>query len=115
MPTTVTATNGLKLQIEELDPGDMLDLFEIAGGAASSQAWVIYASTVCAVRAVDDVPIPFPTNKAEIKAIARRLGAQGVAAAIDAIRGEVEVDVEAAKEAAKNLAGIPSSLTASSS
>jgi hypothetical protein len=84
--------------VKDLDPGDMLDLFEAADGR--NKSWVGYASRICSVRAIDGVPVPFPKNPDEVKALARKIGTAGVDAIFEAMANEDAAGLKA--ETAKN-------------
>jgi hypothetical protein len=82
LPGEVITASGVRLGLREIDPGDMLDLIEAAGSAmngASASVWLSYAQMVCSVTAIDGVPVPMPVSKDEVKALARRIGNEGVA------------------------------------
>ncbi|BBC81288.1 putative phage protein [Acetobacter orientalis] len=79
----VTTPSGKKLELRELDPGDTLDLIEMAGTAmqsASAGPWIGYAQMVCSVEAIDGVPVMMPSTKEQIKQLARRIGNDGMLA-----------------------------------
>jgi len=83
LPGELTLEDGRRISVREIDPADMLDLIEAAGSAmngASASAWLSYAQMICAVTAIDGVPVQMPATKAEIKDLARRLGVTGVKA-----------------------------------
>ncbi|GAB6853064.1 hypothetical protein [Asaia astilbis] len=82
LPEQIDFGQGRHLALRELDPGDMLDLIEAAGSAlsgAAASAWLSYAQMVCAVRAVDGVPVQMPATKDDIRDLARRIGNEGIA------------------------------------
>lgn len=78
-----------KLYLRELDPGDMLDLIEAAGGTADSGAWMRYAVGVCSVSKIDEMPLPMPKKKEAVKANARLLGNSGVMAVFGVVYPQV--------------------------
>ncbi|GAJ29196.1 hypothetical protein [Acidomonas methanolica] len=83
LPVEVVTSAGRRLAVREIDPGDMLDLIEAAGSAmngASASSWLAYAEMVCSVTAIDGVPVQMPLSKDEVKALARRIGTDGIAA-----------------------------------
>ena len=94
-----------KLYLRELDPGDMLDLIEAAGGTADSGAWMRYAVGVCSVSKIDEMPLPMPRKKEAVKANARLLGNSGVMAVFAVIyptvpikdEGEPDAEIDATK------------------
>ena len=73
--------------------------FKAAGPALSqNQMWLGMAVVACSVTAVDDVPVPYPTNEAQIEALVARLEDAGIAAVGMAL-GQMTppLDVAAAK------------------
>ena len=84
---TATDANGRKIALRAMDPADLLDVLEWAGSAASNEVWLRYATIVCSVTDVDDVPVPRPRDKDGIKRIARQLGNAGMAAVTAALFG----------------------------
>ncbi|WP_025885224.1 hypothetical protein [Asaia prunellae] len=81
LPEKIEIASGRTLSLRELDPGDMLDLIEAGGSAASGAAastWLSYAQMICSVRAVDGVPVQMPATKDDIRDLARRIGNEGI-------------------------------------
>ncbi|WP_336946405.1 hypothetical protein [Asaia sp. HN010] len=81
LPEELEIAPGRTLSLRELDPGDMLDLIEAGGTAASGAAastWLSYAQMVCSVRAVNGVPVQMPVTKDDIRDLARRIGNDGI-------------------------------------
>jgi len=81
IPKEITTASGKKLELRELDPGNMLDLIEVAGTAmqsASAGAWMGYAQMICSVDAIDGVPVEMPETKEQVKQLARRIGNDGI-------------------------------------
>ena len=76
--TIITDKTGRKIGVQRLDPGDFLDLLEAAGPASANSGFVGYASIVSAVRDIDGVPVPFPSSKEDVKALARKVGADAI-------------------------------------
>ena len=104
LPATVTTESGHVLGLKEIDPGEMLDLIEAAGSAmtsGASGAWLSYASIVCTVRDVDGVPVPWPTKKSEVKALANKIGNEGIVA-VQKVMSDQENDEQTEAEVAKN-------------
>ena len=103
LPEELEIAPGRTLSLRELDPGDMLDLIEAAGSAMNGQAasaWLGYAQMIATVSEIDDVPVPFPGSKAEVKNLARRIGNAGIVALQKAIMPEEGQGTEL--DAAKN-------------
>jgi len=71
---------GVKYGLRELTPVDMLDIIEAAENAASNQTWLQLAMMMCAVESIDGVPVPLPTTKRHVRALAGRIGNLGLVA-----------------------------------
>lgn len=82
-PKSVTVKDALgrSLVLVPLQPHEMLDLFEAAGTNSGNGAWVRMALLVCSVRSIDDVPLPYPTMKDQVRGNAKLLGNEGLVAA----------------------------------
>jgi len=104
-------TEGHVFDILDLTPGDMLDLFSAAGASSGNSGFVVYASQICRVRAIDGVPVPFPRSVEAIKALGNRIGH----AALNVLMSEGDGDVADVTDAAKNSPGTLSSGIASTS
>ena len=101
LPTEVTCADGRCFTLREANPGDMLDLIEAAGSAASSSAWMRYALMICSVSAIDGKPIMMPTTKQGVRELGRKIGNVGMEAlsrthypTADHADGAVDVDPE---------------------
>ena len=100
----IVDADGTKIEVNPLDPGEMLDFFEaFTSKQVSSRAWFRYALWICSVRSVNGVPVIFPKNGNDIKALANSIGHVGVLAVQEAIEGAEgepsveQVDLEVAK------------------
>ncbi len=80
MPDSVTDAQGRVLKLHVMDPMDMLDLYEAAGDVAGNATWVRYAMILASVTQIDDLPIPAPKTKDQIRALGKRLGNDGLVA-----------------------------------
>lgn len=83
LPAEVVLPDGRRLTLRALDPADMLDLIEAAGSAVigpSASTWLGYAEMICSVTAIDGVPVQMPVTKDQIRALARKIGKEGIAA-----------------------------------
>ena len=80
-----TDSKGRSISVKEMDPADQLDLFEACARNSTNNAWVGMALLVCSVTALDGVPVMMPRNPDEVKALARRLGSDGIAAVAAAL------------------------------
>lgn len=70
---------GRRLTVRRQTALDTLRLFKAAGPAlAQNEAWLALASLACAVVAIDDIPIPYPTSEAQIESIVEKLGDAGL-------------------------------------
>lgn len=77
---TVIDDNGRRLSIRRLTALDRLRLFKAAGPLLSqNQPWLGMALIACSVAAIDDVPVPLPSNEVQIEGMVGRLGDAGIA------------------------------------
>lgn len=78
---TVTDAGGRHITLRRLTALGKLRLFKAAGSTLShNQYWLGMATLACSVQAIDDVPVPMPTNELQIEALVGRLGDTGIAA-----------------------------------
>lgn len=77
---TLTDSLGRVITLRQLTPGDTLDLIEAGGNASENSLWMRYAMTVATVAAIDGMPIPLPITKAQVRALACRIGNEGMTA-----------------------------------
>jgi hypothetical protein len=83
---TVIDGDGRRL-LRRLTALDRLRLFKAAGPLLSqNQPWLGMALIASSVTSIDDVPIPPPSNEAQIEAMIGRLGDAGVAAVAQALQ-----------------------------
>ena len=80
LPVDVDVGDGRRFTLREANPGDMLDLIEAAGSAASSSAWMRYALMICSVSAIDGRPIMMPTTKQGVRELGCKIGNVGMEA-----------------------------------
>lgn len=78
LPAEITCADDRRFALREANPGDMLDLIEAAGSAASSAAWMRYALMICSVSAIDGKPVMMPTTKEAVRELGRRVGNGGM-------------------------------------
>ena len=100
MDMKTTDAKGRALTVKEMDPADQLDLFEACAKNSGNSAWVGMALLVCSVTMIDGLPVLMPRNPDEVKALARRLGTEGITAvakALETPNAEVSEVVEVAK------------------
>jgi hypothetical protein len=85
---------------------DTLRLFKAAGGELSqNDAWLSMAGIAFAVSSIDGVPVPQPTNVAQIENVIEKLGNDG----ITAIAADLAADPDNSdKVSAGNSQGTPS-------
>jgi hypothetical protein len=84
---TVSDGDGRRLSLRRLTALDRLRLFKAAGPLLSqNQPWLGMALIASSVTSIDDVPIPPPSNEAQIEAMIGRLGDAGVAAVAQALQ-----------------------------
>lgn len=78
---------GRRLTIRRLTALDRLRLFKAAGPMlAQNQPWLGMALIASSVVAIDDVPVPPPSNELQIEAMVSRLGDAGIAAVAVALQ-----------------------------
>ncbi len=80
LPPDVQTDDGRCFTLREANPGDILDLIEAAGSAASSSAWMRYALMICSVSAIDGKPIMMPNTKQGVRELGRKIGNVGMTA-----------------------------------
>ena len=81
----VTDVDGRKLMVRQLTALDKLRLFKAAGPLlAQNQPWLGMAVLACSVTAIDNIPVPMPSNEQQIEGLVGRLGDAGMAAVADA-------------------------------
>ena len=101
----VTDANGRKIVTKEIDPGDLFNIIEAAGGAAENKQWMRLAMVVCSVTEIDGIPVPMSAEKKDIVALARKIGNSGLVALQKALFGDDEAPAKTDAEqvaAAKN-------------
>lgn len=100
---TVTDATGRRLSIRHMTSLDKLRLFKAAGPSlAQNQPWLGMAMLACSVAAIDDVPVPPPTNEQQIEAMVSRLGDAGIAAVADAFDARGGADLADVRPTAGN-------------
>ncbi len=100
VPAEIDSGDGRRFALREANPGDMLDLIEVAGTAASSAAWMRYALMICSVNAIDGKPVMMPMTKEGVRELGRRIGNAGMEALA---RVHYPDDAEAAGEQDREL------------
>ena len=89
--TDVVAADGRKITLRQIHALDRLRLFKAAGPVlAQNQPWLGMAALAWCVTAIDDVPVPTPTNEAQIEALVSRLGDDGIEAIAAWLDGEAD-------------------------
>jgi hypothetical protein len=84
---TVIDVDRRQLTVRRLSALDRLRLFKAAGPLlAQNPPWLGMALIAYSVAAIDDVPVPPPSNELQIEAIIGRLGDVGVAAIAQALQ-----------------------------
>lgn len=77
--SVVSDTEGRRIAVRRLTALDKLRLFKAAGPVLSqNQLWLGMAVLAYSVTAIDDVPVPVPSNEVQIEAIVSRLGDAGI-------------------------------------
>jgi hypothetical protein len=91
------------LVLRRLGALDKLRLFKAVGSLLSqNEPYLGMAMLACSVASIDGVPIPPPTNEAQVESLVSRLGDAGIAAAAAALPPVVLADAAAAKDLAGN-------------
>jgi hypothetical protein len=104
-PALVQDSRGRILTVRRLTVLDRLRLFKAAGAVLAENApWFGMAILAASVSAIDDVPVPLPTNEGQIEACVARLGDEGLSAVAAAIDSDDRADAETT---AGNLRGTP--------
>jgi hypothetical protein len=89
---------GHRIGLRRLNALDKLRLLKAAGPElAQNEPWLSVAMLASSVTAIDDVPVPAPTNERQIEAIVSQLGDEGLAAVADSL---AELEATAASEIA---------------
>jgi hypothetical protein len=102
----VTDTEGHRLQVRQPTVLDKLRLFKAVGSdMAQNEPYLGLALTACAVKAIDGVPVPHPSNEQQIENLIIRLGDAGMNAAGTVVHRDAS-DAEVREEAG-NSAGTP--------
>jgi hypothetical protein len=76
----VSDKNGRKYTLRELDPGDHLDLAEIAGEQSTNRGYMQRAAITFMVLSIDGVPLPISTDRKTLRANAKQIGNEGMSA-----------------------------------
>lgn len=80
-----------RISLRRLNALDKLRLLKAAGPElAQNEPWLGVAMLASSVTAIDDVPVPQPTNERQIEAIVSQLGDEGLAAVADSLGAEPE-------------------------
>ena len=85
---------GRTLALRRLTALDKLRLFKAAGPVlAQNPLWLGMATLASAVTEIDAIPVPPPTNEAQIEALVARLGDEGITAIASALTPQAPVDL----------------------
>lgn len=105
---SVTDALGRRLSLRTLNALDKLRLFKAAGPElAQNPPWLGMAMLASSVRAIDDIPVPPPTNEQQIEALVGRLGDAGLATISEALDKVADSTPHEAAASAGNLLGTP--------
>ena len=105
---SVTDAQGRRITLRRLTALDKLRLFKAAGPElAMNQLWLGIAMLAASVSAMDDVPVPPPTNEQQIESLVSRLGETGLEAVADALDREPKRDLAVSLANAGNSRGTP--------
>lgn len=82
---------GHRISLRRLNALDKFRLLKAAGPElAQNEPWLGVAMLASSVTAIDDVPVPQPTNERQIEAIVSQLGDEGLAAVAESLAAELE-------------------------
>lgn len=99
---------GRRLSLRSLSALDKLRLFKAAGPElAQNPPWMGMAILASSVMAIDDIPVPPPSNETQIEALVGRLGDAGLATISDALEESGEPTFKEAVANAGNSYGTP--------
>jgi len=88
---TISDSEGQRITIRRLSALDKLRLFKAAGPTlAQNHLWLGMATLACSVSAINDVPVPMPTNELQVEALVSRLGDSGITAIAGALASETQ-------------------------
>ena len=104
--------SGRRLTLRALSARERFELFKaIPNEQQGNLSWMAWTFAACSVRAINDVPVPMPTNEKEIASLVTQLDDDGIEAAQQFI-----IDRQKERVArAKNSPGTPPSENASGS
>ena len=86
---------GRRIGLRQLTALDRLRLFKFLGSELSlNAAYLGVATLACSVSAIDDVPVPSPTNEAQLESLVHRLGDAGLSAIANALAATTTPDAE---------------------
>lgn len=89
---SIADSGGRRLTVRRLTALDKLRLFKAAGPVLSqNQPWLGMAVIAYSVSAIDDVPVPVPSNEVQIEATVARLGDVGISAVAAVLGSEPTV------------------------
>lgn len=93
--TTITDARSRQLTLRRLTVLDRLRLFKAAGPVlAENHPWFGMAILASSVAAIDGVPVPLPSNEAQIEAAVSRLGDDGLAAVAETVEDGEQSGIE---------------------
>lgn len=99
---TISDTKGNHIQWRDPDLSEKMDVYEAAGPVNVANAmWLGTAMLSAGVRQHRGKPVPFPTTKAEVKALTKQIGQSGIDAIIE-YRKTLDADTGADLVVAKN-------------
>lgn len=100
--TTVTDALGRKLMLRRIGALEKLRLFKAVGPQlGQNEPYLGMALLACAVAAIDDLPLPAPSNEAQIEMVVQKLGDEGLVAVAAAFRA-ANAEKQANQASAKN-------------
>jgi hypothetical protein len=86
---------GRCIGLRQLTALDRLRLFKVLGSELSlNAAYLGVATLACSASIIDDVPVPSPTNEAQLENLVHRLGDEGLSAIAHALAATDTPDSE---------------------
>jgi hypothetical protein len=95
-PETVTDARGRKIDVLRVEGAPLSRILMMMGDGSSSQLWVGATLARAAVRAIDAMPIPFPTSLAQLHGLWESVDADAASAASDYLNEKALAETPAA-------------------
>lgn len=84
MNISLTTEKNRTMVYRDLNPGEVLDLILACGSdGAQNPAYMNTVQAWCGVREIDNIPVPFPSNRKAIRDLANMLSQDGIDAIVE--------------------------------